>query len=75
MWKITIMQHLHISLFQINEFFGKKIDGDGNHLNSVRSRKSVDANAQISEPTVKCFDVCTDFEEPSPKKLCVWIIF
>lgn len=65
------MLHLYISLFQINEFFVKKIDDDGNHLNSVGSRKSVDASAQISEPTVKCIDICTDFEEPSPKKLCL----
>lgn len=65
------MQHLHSSLFQINEFFVKKIDDEGNHLNSEGSRKSVDDNVQISEPTVKCFDLCTDFEEPSPKKLCV----
>lgn len=71
MCKTTIMQHLHISLFQINEFFVKKFDDDGNHFNSVGPRKSVDANMQISEPIEKYFDVCTDIEEPSSKKLCV----
>lgn len=65
------MQHLHISLFQINEFFVKKFDDDGNHLNSVGPGKSVDANMQISEPIEKYFDVCADIEEPSSKKLCV----